>query len=395
MNQGADRTVLITAFEPSGDRLGASLVRALREREVPVRVVAYGGELLRESGAEVVEDTCSNPVMGIPSLRVIREHMALNKRIGATMDDLVSGGGLDLHLAVDSPAANFPACKLAGARGVGVMHMAAPQLWAWAPWRIRKLRRLTDHLMCLLPFEREWFASRGVRATFIGHPVFDEPMDTDVLEALTSEYPESEMRVALLPGSRAKEHQHNFPIQLETFRRLRADHPELMGMVAAVDETGAHRLQQIANASGGWPEGLEMRVGEVEAILHWADVCLTVSGTVTLQVLRHAVPMVVHFRTSRLLYHGLARWLLTPDFFSLPNLIAGSRIVTELMPYFGDATRLTDEARQLIEDGASRERMRDALIEARRQFENTNASESACELVLQQLELQRNGPGGT
>ncbi|MHC4976570.1 MAG: hypothetical protein ACYTF7_08185, partial [Planctomycetota bacterium] len=117
MSSTHERTILITAFEPSGDRLGASLVTSLRRRDAPVRVVAYGGDQLRDAGAEIIEDTCSNPVMGIPSLGVIHEHIALNKRIASTMDDLIADGGLDLHLAVDSPAANFPICKQSRTRG--------------------------------------------------------------------------------------------------------------------------------------------------------------------------------------------------------------------------------------------------------------------------------------
>jgi lipid-A-disaccharide synthase len=241
--------------------------------------------------------------------------------------------------------------------------------------------------MCLLPFEEEWFSTRGVMATFIGHPVFDEPVDTAHLEDLGRAYPKGSRHVALLPGSRAKEHRLNFPLQLEAFRRLHERDSEIVGVVAAVDDVGAHRLQQIATSYGGWPESLQMRVGEVEAILHWADVCMTVSGTVTLQVLKHAVPMVVHFKASRLMYNLIARWLLTSEILSLPNLIAGKRIVTELMPYFGDATRLTDEAMRLLDDEVSRERMRADLREARAQFEGTNASEKAAGLVATQLSL--------
>jgi lipid-A-disaccharide synthase len=395
MSSETSRTILLTAFEPSGDRLGASLVRAVLARDPSIRFVAYGGQEIERAGAELVEDTCANPVMGLPGPRVIASHLALNRRIGARMDAMLRGEGLDLHIAVDSPAANFPACKQAKRRGVRVVHLAAPQLWAWAPWRIRKLRRLTNKVLCLLPFEEEWFGSRGVPATFIGHPIFDTEIDGEALEAIAGEYPEGGPRIALLPGSRSKEQRLNFLIQLETFIRLRKKYPKCAGVVAAVNEAAADRLRYLASNAGGWPEGLVLRIGEVEAVLHWAEVCLTVSGTVTLQVLRHAVPMVVHYKANRVMYNLLARWLLIAEHLSLPNLVAGKRIVTELMPYFGDADRLFREADALLSDEAARERVGHDLQEAGELFAGRDASSAAAEEVLGMLGDSANGPGGT
>ena len=121
----------------------------------------------------------------------------------------------DVVVAVDSPAANWPVCKVARKFGRRVVHLAAPQLWAWAPWRIKKMKRLSDHVMCLLPFEPEWFEIRGMPATFIGHPAMVQH------EISGNELPQGESNIVLLPGSRESEITKNLPMQQTILHRIR------------------------------------------------------------------------------------------------------------------------------------------------------------------------------
>src|SRR4029077_19745467 len=130
------------------------------------------------AGATLVERTGDDAVMGVPALKKIREHTRINERIDAWMRQHRPG----VHIPVDSPGANFPICKIAKGHGIKVVHLVAPQIWAWGRWRIGKLRRRTDMVLCLLPFEESFFRTRHVPARFIAHPLFDAPISEAELD---------------------------------------------------------------------------------------------------------------------------------------------------------------------------------------------------------------------
>lgn len=355
--------LLFTAFEPSGDEHAAVVIAELRARYPSLPIYAWGGRRMAEAGAEVIERTGDDAVMGLPGWKKVREHRRLNARVDAWL-----GKGLaSVHVPVDSPAANFPICAHAKRHGLKVVHLVAPQVWAWGSWRIRKLRRLSDHVLCVLPFEESWFRARGVQATFVGHPLFVHALDGARLEAEASELPTGRPRVALLPGSRPAELERNLPVLMETLAALKRDHPGLSAAVAASNERAAEALRGVADARGGWPEGLALAVGRTDAVLHWADAAVVASGTVTLQVARHNTPMVIFYKSgSRLLYSILAPLLFETEFFTLPNLIAGEEIAPEFVPLFSGSEPVIASALALVghEDVAAEQRERLAKVVA-------------------------------
>ena len=397
--------ILFTGFEPSGDDHASAVIAVLRERYPDLRMYAWGGKRMEAAGAEIVEYTGQSAVMGIPGIGKILEHREINKRIAAWLD----ANPVAVHVPVDSPAANFPICKLAKARGAKVVHLVAPQVWAWGKWRVNKLRRLTSFVCCLLPFEEPYFKERNVPAKFVGHPLFDELPDLGALDAELDGFPEPAtdggaqapwgMKVALMPGSRPKEIDNNFPLLIEAFRRLRRDYPRMTGVVAATRADLEPHLREIAKrtpiAPGceigcveGWPSGLEIVAEGTDAVVRWCDLALVVSGTVTLQIARQDKPMVIVYKSSRLMYWGFARWLLSTPWFSLPNLIAGERVVPELIPHFGGPEALVDEAVALIERPELADRQRAALRAVTEQFRGTHAAEGAASAIAQVAGLE-------
>ncbi|MFG0286253.1 MAG: lipid-A-disaccharide synthase [Phycisphaerales bacterium JB039] len=370
-------TILFTGFEPSGDDHASAVIREIRRIAPHVRMYAWGGPRMEQAGAEIVERTGRDAVMGLPGLAKIREHRAINRRVGLWLDERTP----TVHVPVDSPAANFPICSMAKQRGVKVVHLVAPQIWAWGSWRIRKLRRLTDMALCLLPFEEGWFTTRGVPARFVGHPLFDEPLDLDALDREAAELPGGDPKLALMPGSRPSELRKNFPLLLATFRALRAERPALCGVVAAVNDEVAQILRQMAESAGGWPDGLHMVAGKADAVIRWCDLALVVSGTVTLQIARQHKPMVTFYKSSRLLYWLIARWIVSTRYFALPNLIAGSAVVPELIPHFGGAGPLLAAARRLMDDPEAMARQRTDLRDICSRFQGHNAAKSAARII--------------
>ena len=370
--------VLFTAFEPSGDEHASQVIAQLRARRPDISIYAAGGSKMRAAGAEIIVETTHDAVMGLPGIGKILEHRRLNKQIERWLD----ANPVALHSPVDSPAANFPIAKLARARGVPVYQLVAPQLWAWAPWRIGKTRRLIDKLMCILPFEEQWFRDRGVDAEYVGHPIFGEEFDDAEIDAAVLTMPAGERRLAILPGSRPGEIEKNYPTMLDAFIELRRRHPDLLGIVAATNDRLARRIGAInRERTGGDPQGLLVRTGQADAVIRWSGYAMATSGTVTLRVCRHGRPLVAMFRVNRAMWNCFGRWVLNTPYILLPNIILGREIIPELAPYFGGPARLIEAMGQLMGDEAAQREQTRAQQELTERFGDRSAASRAAELI--------------
>ena len=368
--------VLFTAFEPSGDAHAAPLVAALRAKAPDLRIFAWGGPKMEAAGAELMGRTCDDGSMGLGGFAAA---LSVHKTI-REIRRWAAGVPLVAHIPVDSPAANFPICKTMRKRGVRVIHLVGPQLWAWGGWRVHKLRRLTDMVMCLLPFEEAWFRERGVPARFIGHPVMAKEIDERELDAKAAAYPQGSPRLLILPGSRSGEIRANLGLLVRTFVELRNRNSRTAGVIVASNEAIARDLRQRLNPM---PGGLHLTAGDLEPAIHWADLALTVSGTVSLDLTRQATPMVGLYKVGPISWLGSKVLLRTP-YRLLPNIVANDEVVPEFVPYLGmrgsgpivaAATRLISDKRQLAQTAA-------ALAHVRSRFDDHDTHAEAGEIVL-------------
>ena len=373
------RGILFTAFEPSGDDHASAVIAELRRAHPDLPIYAWGGPKMAAAGATLIERTGENAIIGVPGLGKVIEHLRIHRRIARWLKE----GKAAVLVPVDSPAANFPICRVAKRHGLRVVHLVAPQVWAWASWRIRKLKRRTDLVLCLLPFEEEWFMARGVQAKFVGHPLFDVPLDLEAVQRRAEAMPGQggSPRIALMPGSRPAEMAGSFPVLLDAFKRLRKDFPQTTGLVAATRPDAARKLEQIAGAHGGWPAGLSIIAGDTDGVIRWCDFALVVSGTVTLQITRQQRPMVAFYCPSWIMYHILGWWLLATEWFTLPNLIAGRQVVPEFVPHFGDGEALAVEIIKLMRRPGYADDQRDNLAAISRRFAGKHAATSAAEEI--------------
>lgn len=383
--------VLFTAFEPSGDDHAAVVIAELKRREPNLPIYAWGGPAMQAAGAILVERTGDDAVMGIPGLAKVLEHRRINSRIRDWMRD---NPDLRLHVPVDSPAANFPICRIAKRLHRGVLHLVAPQVWAWGGWRIRKLRRLTDGLLCILPFEEAWFRERGIRASFIGHPLFAEEVHRDELARKAAAYPSGSPRVALLPGSRPSEIARNWPLLLDAYRALAAAKPEIAGVAAVTTPAVAERIRAVAERTGGWPASLTIAVASTDAAVYWSELALVVSGTVTLQIARQQRPMIIVYKSSPLFYMLLARWVLSTEFLTLPNLVAGREVVPEFVPHFAGHEPIVAEALRLLDSSEVASKQRGELGRIVEKFTDHHAGREAADAILLQVGLTRTAADG-
>ena len=241
-------TIFFSAGEPSGDLHGANLIRRLRARCNGFQAVGYGGPQMAAAGCRVDADLTALAVMWL--LRVI---LNLHK-----FWDLVSRADRyfrhhrpDAVVLIDYPGFNWWIARRAKAHGIPVFYYAPPQIWAWARWRVKKMRRLVDHVLCSLPFEATWFRRQGCHATFVGHPFFDEvrrqEVDAEFMERFRRQ---SGPLVAILPGSRTQEVRQNLTDLLKAAARVRADVPDVRLAVAAFKPSQAEIARREVAASG-------------------------------------------------------------------------------------------------------------------------------------------------
>lgn len=380
--------ILFTAFEPSGDHIGSALIAELKRRDPDRPIYALGGPLMEKAGAEIIEVTTDKAVMLGGAVSQVKQHW---HRLGRLKQWLADNreNRIGALVPTDSPAANWSICALVRKQqpDAKIVHLVAPQLWAWAPWRVRKLRRLTDHVMCLLPFEPDWFAQRGVSASFVGHPLYDRipAQKTPPAEGLPVT---TGPKLALLPGSRESEIKRNWPTMLGAYRRLHASHRGLIAVVAATDKARAHQIE-LMSPMGVLPRAMQMVIGDADAVLNWADAAMVVSGTATLHAAAHGTPMTVFYNLKPYEWHLVGRWFVTTRTLSLPNLIGESmglgRIVPELMPHFGDADALTRATAPLLREGETRQKQHQAFTAIRERFAGRCFERAAADTLLSEI----------
>jgi lipid-A-disaccharide synthase len=368
------KIVLFTAQEPSGDAHAAPVIARLREAYPEVEPVAFGGPRMEAAGARMLGRTADDGVMGLAGATKVFEVRALHNRVV----DWARQNPVAVHVPVDSPSANFPLCARLKPMGARIANLVAPQLWAWAPWRIRKVRRISDVLMCLLPFEEEWFRTRGVTAKFVGHPVLHTPLDLPQLREQASHLPGGAPRILILPGSRSGEVRRNARLLADAFGLIRGKIASASGLVVASSESNATLV--LETLGGQLPVGVHMVTEGIDQGVAWCDLALAVSGTVSLDCARQAKPVVGVYRTSSIEVAG-ARLLLRAPNRLLPNIIAGRRIVPEFVPYAGNAEPIAAAALELLTNGVRMQRTREDLKGVAASFAGRDPARICAEIV--------------
>ncbi len=347
------RLILVTAFEPSGDLHAAPVIAALKARCPDWEIVAWGGAHMEAAGATLMQNTASDGVMGLAGITRANEIRKIHQEIlrwGEHRKVIV-------HLAVDSPSANLPLSAKLKLRGTRVLNLVAPQLWAWGEWRANRVRRISDGLLCLLPFEERWFRERQFVAKYVGHPVLSQPLDLDVVKQEREGLPPGGPRILLLPGSRTNEIRANAKLIVRAFELIQSRHRSAVATVVATTESNARLFREQFERL---PSAVHVKVGGLEGAIDWSELALAVSGTVSLDLARQAKPMVGVYRTS-LFSVILGKFVLKAPYRLLPNIVAGREIVPEFVPYSGGPEKVAAAALEILGDGRKRAQASDDL----------------------------------
>ncbi len=392
--------IFFSVGEPSGDLHGANLIRELSRRRSDFEFVGYGGPRMAAAGCQLHEDLTKLAVMWFARVLLNLHRFWI---LASRADRYFRHQRPDAVVLIDYPGFNWWIARRAKAHGIPVFYYGTPQIWAWAGWRIKKMRRLVDHVLCKLPFEEAWYRERGCHATYVGHPYFDqlrgESLDAEFIDNVRSG---GGPLVAILPGSRTQEVKSNFSYFLKAARLVRAQVPNARFAVASFKQSQAELVrQQLA----GVDLPIEVHVGRTAELIAASECTMAVSGSVSLELLYHTKPSVILYYISPLAffvqkffrkvrYITLVNLLVTDDLF--PEKVAtydpsdpiDAKVLDARVSHLRGQIRRGGRTRRRVAltDPAKRAARVAQLAELRERVGNGGASRCAADYLLKELE---------
>jgi lipid-A-disaccharide synthase len=395
---------------------GAQLIEALRRRDPSLEFFGAGGEKMRAAGCDTVIDAKDLSVVGITE---ILSHLS---KIWGLFHKLIAEADRrkpDLAIVIDSPAFNWRVARQMKKRGIPVVYYVCPQFWAWRQGRVRLLRKYVDKALVIFPFEEKFYRDRGVDAEFVGHPLAELPRPAITRDEYATQHgldPRKQW-ITLMPGSRAKELRMNLPGILEAANLLGPEYEFLLPVAPTLDRdwierltlstlregTTSSRAAQSSKASSSTAESRALpefvhQVPDALPALSHSRAGIIASGTATVEAAMMETPFVMVYRVTPLTYF-LGRSTVKVPHFAMVNLIAGERVVPELVQQEFTAERVAAEMNRIISDGSDREKMLEKLRRVRSQLRggsgNEHPADRAAGAVLELLGQQGSDVSGS
>jgi len=370
---------MISCGEPSGDLYAGALASEILRLEPGAVITGFGSDRLRAAGASLVGDFKGLSVTGLTeALPVIRRswrnYRALVRAAEAARPDV--------FVPIDFPDFNFFPARALHKRGVPVVYYISPQLWAWRRGRLKTMKRVADRVLVIFPFEAPFYEAEGVPVTFVGHPLLELTPPPEAREPFLRRHGLDPARpvVALLPGSRRNELRAILPDLVRTAGVIARRVPDAQFLIARAPHLDEALLAPLAD----WPAGASRPVvveGQTDAVLASAGVAVLASGTVTVQAALHGCPMVIVYRVGPITYR-LGKPLLHVDTYGMVNLVAGSRVVPELIQDDFTPAAAAAEALKVLLDPEHAAKVKADLAAVRGRLGTAGATRRAAEAVI-------------
>ena len=366
---------MLVVGEASGDAHGARLVEALHRRDPALKVFGVAGEQLRRTDFEALFTVAQLTGMGLVELagnlkNLWRAYGLLKRALRERRPSLL--------VLVDFPDFNLRLARLAKSLRIPVLYYVSPQIWAWRKGRVRQIARWVDHMAVIFPFEAAFYERYGVKVSFVGHPLLETLQVNHSRQAILAKIglDPGKPAIALMPGSRHGEVSRHLPVMREAAVRLRKEMDIQFFCVRANTITGTEIVSALRHPALQIPVIEEHRYDAIQA----ADLVWTASGTATLEIALLGRPMIIIYRLSWLTYY-LARLLVRVDHIGMVNLIAGERLVPELIQNDANPARIVAESRLLLDNREARSAITAKLSKLRERLGAPGAADRVADLA--------------
>lgn len=379
---------LISAGEASGDTYGAQLIHALRRLVPRLSFFGMGGPQMQAAGCDLVVHANKVAVVGL--VEVLKHLPQIYSEFRSLMD-YVRSNVPTAAVLIDFPDFNLRLARKLHQMGIPVFYFVSPQVWAWRSSRIKQIQKYVQRMIVIFPFERDFYKKHGVTVSYVGHPLAYSPDPEVTREEFATQYKlaSSKRWIALMPGSRKKEVQLNLPAMVEAARLLGRQYEYVLPL--------ASTLQQEKYASDSpsrfwnWlsvtlhSAGVNVTLtDDSRSTLRLSAAAVIASGTATVEAALLGTPFVVVYRLSPLTWF-LGRRLVKLDTFAMPNLVAGKRVVKELIQHDFTPQNVAHELKTIIPEGSRRRQMIHDLAQVREQLRESATAEQPAQRAAQEI----------
>ncbi len=369
----------IVAGEASGDLLGSHLIRALKQQRPDIEFVGIAGPKMQTEGAVSLFPMERLAVRGY--FEVLRHLFGL-LRMRRQLAAYFRKNPPDLFIGIDAPDFNLGLERKLKRFGIKTVHYVCPSIWAWRKGRVRKIRRAVSHVLALFPFEVPLLESADIPVTFVGHPLADMlPLEPDHAAAKREmKLSSDKLVIAMLPGSRQSELQYLADVFVKTAMQIHQQVPESQFLVPLVTRETRWQFEEAIRKNDAYEIPFTLLFGHAHLAMEAADAVVVASGTATLEAALLKRPMVITYRMSPLSWQILRHMNYLP-YVGLPNVLAGRKVVPELLQHQASPENIADTLLRLVYD-------KEALAEVKREFSGIherlrqNTAEKAAATIL-------------
>lgn len=381
MNQSLSPEIILVAGEPSGDLLGASLAKALRALNPTIRMSGMGGHHMRDAGVNIFIDSEKLAVVGtlevLKHLRSILQAKKILKNYFQTQKPA-------LVIFIDYPGFNLHMAKYAKAAGIPVLYYVSPQIWAWRYGRIKKIKKYIDRMAVLFSFEEKIYQKENIPVDFVGHPLVENAVPTLSREQVYEQWglsPEQPI-VGLFPGSRRQEISRLLPVIVATVQQMKKQRPDIQWILPLASNLSLEEIQHHLI-----PE-IKVIQHNTYNVLPLCDAAIAASGTVTLEIALHQVPLIIIYKVTPFSY-WLGKTLLYIPFIGLCNIVAGERVAVEFIQDAVTPAAITHELTQLLTEKNYRQTVIENLAKVKNSLGEKGSATKMANIVLEMLASEK------
>jgi lipid-A-disaccharide synthase len=374
--------VFLSAGELSGDQHAAHLIRALRDLDPKTECRGFGGEQMREAGAALLHPLADEPIIGVTA--VLPRLMFFRRLLDRAVTDMQSHR-TDVLVLIDYPGFNLRLAEAARRVGIKTVYYIGPQIWAWAPGRIERIKRSVDLMLVVFDFERPIYERAGVPVRSVGHPLLDQLDFASGAAEIRARHaiPSDRLLLGLFPGSRPAEIRRIFPVMLEAARRVQSARGSLTLAAAVAPSLARRDLEAWVERAGMEVELIE---GDTHGLMRAADLAFVASGTATLETGLLGTPLLVLYRTDALTYQ-IARLVVRLQHIGLVNVVAEREVAKEFIQGSCRPEQIASEAITRLGDPELKPKFAPVALELRQRLGQPGAAGRAAQAIREIAQL--------